>query len=457
MIRRLHPVIIIAAMASLALINASCAGTISPTEALAESGREFAEVFSFQNRIKSTSAGGGFTLSLEGTAAYAEDELKYMSMSMKVEGGGTTSNVETLLLPPDYYMKTPDGQWYVLSPWHQGTRPEEVPDMSFDEEFLDYEQIVGDLEGVEQLADETIDGRTYMRFSADMAFSDMDAESEIFGDANGVFHVDLWVDSETKLPERMSVSSEMSVAGSEVTTEMTIWFVYNETIFVPMAPKDTRPWRDLQYQDAPCTVTRFEGCLAAQTDLESMAKPSCEGSGRRVCLVPLGQIDAALVQQLVEYYRAQYGLDIAVLTPLAVPAEAFDDKRQQVDAASLMDYFWAHFRADYDDPDVVLIGITPLDMYDSTSHFRYLFGLKATFEDPKGVISTFRMNPESYNEPSDPGLTLTRFRKLLTKYIGMLYYGLPQNSEPTSPMFGSILRPSDLDLMREPLIIPETQ
>ena len=456
----LRPVIPFAAMATLALLNASCAGTVSPTEALAESSREFAEVFSLQNRIESTSTGGGFTFSLEGTAAYAEDELKYMSMSMKGMGGDTTSNVEMLLLPPDYYMKMPDGQWYVLGPWHQGTRPEDAPDMNFDEEFLDYERIVRDLEGVEQLADETIDGRTYMRFSGDMPFSDIDTESDIFGDVEGRFHVVLWVDSETKLPDRMSVTSEMSVAGSEVTGETTIRYVYNETIFVPLAPSDALPWRGLELRglelpEAPCVGANLKGCMAAQTALEPVSKPSCDGPGRRVCLAPMGQVDPTLVQQLVEYYRAEYGLEVTLLTPMDVPAA--DVSRQQLETNRMMNFCASRWPDAWDDPEAVVICVTPLDIYDSTSQYRYLYGVKATYEDPKGVISTFRMNPESYSEPADPELTLSRTRKLLTKYIGLLYYGLPENNDPTSPMFRSMFSLAALDRVQEPLVIPGAQ
>ena len=61
------------------------------------------------------------------------------------------------------------------------------------------------------------------------------------------------------------------------------------------------------------------------------------------------------------------------------------------------------------------------------------------------------MNPEFYSEPADDELMQSRFRKLLTKYIGLLYYGLPTSSDPTSPMFDSILGPDDLDRMTEPL------
>lgn len=457
MIRRLHSVIIIAAMATLALMNASCQGTLSPSAALAASGDQFAELTSFQARIETTARAGEFTFSSEGSAAYRGRDLVYLRSVATSEGRTGAGKVETLLVPPDFYAQMPDGQWYVLSPWHQGTRPNEIPDLSFDEEFLNYREILSDLSGVEQLSDETIDGETYMRFAGDVAFSDIDRAPETLGTTEGAFHVDLWVHSSTQLPYRMLISAELRGDGDEVLIENNLTFQYNQPITIPELPTQTRPWRDLEFPEAPCTGSKFEGCLGAQAGLEPIAKPSCDGLGRRICLAPLGQIDASLVEQLVEYYRAQYGLDVAVLTPLAVPAQAADPKRQQADAATLIINFGVVFPEAYADPEAVLIGVTPLDLYDSTSHFRYVFGLKGDTRDPKGIVSTFRMTPEFYGSPADPDLLFSRSRKLLTKYIGLLYYDLPPSDDPASPMYNKILGPADLDAMGEPLSVPEVQ
>ena len=50
--------------------------------------------------------------------------------------------------------------------------------------------------------------------------------------------------------------------------------------------------------------------------------------------------------------------------------------------------------------------------------------------------------------------TLSRARKLITKYVGMLYFDIPTSGDPTSPMFGSILSVRDLDRMEEVLPVP---
>lgn len=457
MIRRLYPVVIIAAMASLALMNASCQGTISPTEALAASGKKFDRLTSFRARIESTTTSSGLTFTSKGSAAYENDELAYMQFTMTADGGGSARTSESLLVPPDLYIQMPDGQWYVLSPWHQGTRPNEVPDLSLNEALLDYHEMTRKLDGVEKLPDETIDGVTYLRFSGELPFDSIGSEMNVLGSGEGSFRVDLWVDGNTELPFRMLEKADLKAEALGFSVEAETLFEYNQPIVIPEVPTDTRPYRDMEFPEAPCTGSGFEGCLAAQTSLEPMAKPTCDGPGRRICLVPLGQIDTTLVQQLVEYYGAEYGLDVTVLTPLAVPADAADSKRQQADAWMLVDYAGAHFEAAYDDTEAVFIGITPLDLYNSESHFRYVFGVKGDARDPKGIVSTFRMTPELYGSLADPDLTLSRFRKLLTKYIGMLYYGLPTSDDPASPMYNEILGPDDLDAMGEPLSVPDAQ
>jgi predicted Zn-dependent protease len=170
-----------------------------------------------------------------------------------------------------------------------------------------------------------------------------------------------------------------------------------------------------------------------------------------VCLVPLGQIPPAQVDALVAYYRKQYGLTVTVLTPAAIPASLEDPLRQQIDASGLIDYMGGLFPAAYGDSNAVLIGLTVVDLYDSTSTFRYVFGVKGSVRDPKAVVSTLRMDPRFYSEAQDDELLASRARKLLSKYIGLLYYGLPPSSDPASPMFDSILGPADVDRMKEPL------
>jgi predicted Zn-dependent protease len=206
------------------------------------------------------------------------------------------------------------------------------------------------------------------------------------------------------------------------------------------------------FEDPPCSGSDQQGCLEAQIELAPFARPSCEGSGRRVCFVPLGQVDPDLVRNLVSYYRDVYGLEIGVLTPSAIPAGTINPDREQIDGESLADFLGALFPADFYDPNVALIGLTPLDLYANDRDWRFQLGNAQWGTQSRAVVSTYRMHLGAFGLVDDERV-FTRTRKLVTKYVGFMHYGLPASEDPTSPMYGSILSVSDLDTMEEPLSV----
>ena len=207
----------------------------------------------------------------------------------------------------------------------------------------------------------------------------------------------------------------------------------------------------------PCYQSDFERCQEAQQELEPVGQESCAGQGRRVCLVPLGQVSPGLVQHLVDHYREQYDLSVAVLRPLAVPDAVVDSSRGQLGGSALIEYMRNEFPAATADPNAVLIGLTPLDLYfEEPAPLRFAFGVKGTAEDPKAVVSTFRMTPETYGLDGDDELLFARARKMVSRYVGMLYYGLAPSPDPSNVLYESILGLSDLDRMGDSLPVPKT-
>ena len=203
----------------------------------------------------------------------------------------------------------------------------------------------------------------------------------------------------------------------------------------------------------PCTGPEREGCLEAQTELAPVAQASCAGSGRRVCFVPLGQVDPELVRNLVQYYRDEYGLEIGVLTPSAVPAGMTNPDREQIDGESLSEYAGRLFPADFANPNVALIGLTPLDLYAEDRNWYFQLGNATWAPQAHAVVSTYRMHLGTLYLVEDERV-LSRTRKLVTKYLGLMFYDLPLSDDPTSPMFDNILGVSDLDRMGEVLPVP---
>ena len=64
------------------------------------------------------------------------------------------------------------------------------------------------------------------------------------------------------------------------------------------------------------------------------------------------------------------------------------------------------------------------------------------------------MDPQTYGDPADRDLFEARVRKMLTKYIGLLYYGLEESPDPKSPLYSSIGGLEALDNVTEPLVLP---
>jgi len=70
------------------------------------------------------------------------------------------------------------------------------------------------------------------------------------------------------------------------------------------------------------------------------------------------------------------------------------------------------------------------------------------------VVSTARLNPRFFGISEGEDVAFSRARKLFTKNIGLLYYGLPDSDDPDSPLYNNILSVADLDEMNEPLDVP---
>lgn len=169
---------------------------------------------------------------------------------------------------------------------------------------------------------------------------------------------------------------------------------------------------------------------------------------QRVYLVPLGEIFALDYQALVAYYQRQFGVALTVLDPVPLTLAEVDLQRGQLVAEALL----ARMRAaspDQDrEPAALLIGLTEADMYvREVPDWRYAFADRR--EGRYAVISSARMDPFNYGGEPDPELLHARVRKMITKTLGLLYFGLPLSDDPRSVLYRSILGLDDLDAVGE--------
>jgi predicted Zn-dependent protease len=164
---------------------------------------------------------------------------------------------------------------------------------------------------------------------------------------------------------------------------------------------------------------------------------------RNVYFAPIGDFPRQKVEALVAHYRAKYDLTIEIVAPIPVPPDALDPERDQLGADRLLEAIKASDVA-VADPEAVIIGLTDHDMYIEELTWRYAYALRSD-NGLHAVISTARFG--AYR--ADEAKQMQRLRKMVTKNLGILYYGLGQSDDPGSVMYGPILGPDDLDAVSE--------
>jgi predicted Zn-dependent protease len=100
------------------------------------------------------------------------------------------------------------------------------------------------------------------------------------------------------------------------------------------------------------------------------------------------------------------------------------------------------------DPRAILIGFTSDDIYPTSQNWKFAFGWRLG-SSHAAVVSTARMSLHYIGQPMDLNLSETRLRKMVTKDIGILYYGLPQNQNPKSVLYNGIMGIEELDQVGE--------
>jgi hypothetical protein len=162
---------------------------------------------------------------------------------------------------------------------------------------------------------------------------------------------------------------------------------------------------------------------------------------RSVFLVPLGDFQVARLSDLAGFYANRYGITVGVLGALEVPAAADPNRGQLVGERLIAGMRGALPEAN--DRRAVVIGVTSGDLYlSSRPDWAWAFGLRQ--ESRLGVISTARMSSFALLATGDEA---SRLRKMVTKYIGLLYFGLNESDDPGSAVYRAVNGPGDLDRM----------
>jgi predicted Zn-dependent protease len=196
-----------------------------------------------------------------------------------------------------------------------------------------------------------------------------------------------------------------------------------------------------------CVIAVVAGWMAysrvssASADVSASLAPKIEGS--KIYFVPIGSFPSEEIEPLVRYYHEKYKLEITIAKRIPVDPATSDDSRHQLIAEKLA----ASLRnlSEYaNDPNAVLIGFTSEDIYPMSQNWQFAFGWRLGSAGA-AVVSTARMSLHYDGEPSGIDLPERRLRKVVTKDIGILYYGLSQSQNPRSVLYSQILGIEELD------------
>lgn len=176
----------------------------------------------------------------------------------------------------------------------------------------------------------------------------------------------------------------------------------------------------------------------------TLAQPRPLNPAARVYLIPLGAVPPLLVLDLVAYHRAKLGLALTPLSPIPLDPSVMDRARQQVIAEDLVALVRTHHPTLGND---VVIGLTAYDMYIRTiTSWEWAFAFR---DGRTAVVATARMDPVNWGAPADDETLRRRLRKMVSRNLGIIYYGLAQSSDPRSVLFGPIRGLDDLDRIGE--------
>jgi len=179
---------------------------------------------------------------------------------------------------------------------------------------------------------------------------------------------------------------------------------------------------------------------------ERVSRLPLRGTGT-LYFMPLGDLPSSSLDGLVAHYRSRYGLTISVLPRIKLGPSVWDGNRRQFVAERLITLMTRSYPKLGNDPGAILIGATANDMYISRYSWQFAFGFRQAGRF--AVVSSARMDPVVYGRSPDDALLQARLRKMISRYIGFLYFRLPKSNNPRSVLYDPILSIDDLDSIGE--------
>jgi len=171
---------------------------------------------------------------------------------------------------------------------------------------------------------------------------------------------------------------------------------------------------------------------------------------QKVYLVALGLDPSESLDWAPGYYKAKFGIDVAVLPAAAMKPDLIDPKRKQADTDKCVAYVRSLYPELDRDPSTLLFVVTSQDIFipheDWTYTVNYRDGMRFA------VVSSARLHPFSLWDRGNPEWLGSRVQKMLTKNIAMLYFNLSMSDDSTSLLSAGRLSGLEVDAMGGKLI-----
>ena len=172
----------------------------------------------------------------------------------------------------------------------------------------------------------------------------------------------------------------------------------------------------------------------------------------RVCdvyVVPVDSESESVAKRLARALPSRVPVRACTTSSFRVDSAALDFRRGQLDGVVVTDQLSLAFQQARGVAPATVVGVTALDTYSSTfATDSFDFGVAKRFPQKQGfaVVSTARM--ESGED------RFSRLETMALRYVGLLYYGLPESSSTTSALGPAPRSLEELDLLEPQLSDP---
>jgi predicted Zn-dependent protease len=197
--------------------------------------------------------------------------------------------------------------------------------------------------------------------------------------------------------------------------------------------------------DDDSSALEIPAVTAERVDLTlgATAQPFSPDRACGVYVVPVDNASERFAARLARMLPRRAPVQACATPSFRLDPSAVDHQREQVDAVIVADQLARAFQDARGIAPATILGVTALDMYSSTfATDPFDFGAAKQFPQQKqgfAVVSSARMGS---------GAELAkRLDTMAMRYVGLLYFGLPESSSPTSALAPPPRTLEELDLL----------